>query len=77
MEYFLKIEKIPPAPPPPHSIFHILFTDYLIHPANLNFNFSLTPDNEILTIINQYKNNNSSGVDEISKKQLNMELKNL
>ena len=28
------------------------FTDYLTHPTNLNFNFNLTTENEILTIIN-------------------------
>ena len=28
------------------------FTDYLTHPINLNFNFNLTTENEILTIIN-------------------------
>ena len=31
------------------------FTDYLIHPTNLNFNFNLTTENEILTIINKLK----------------------
>ena len=38
------------------------FTDYLTHPTNLNFNFNLTTENEILTIINKFKNKNSSGV---------------
>ena len=28
------------------------FTDYLTHPTNLNFDFNLTTENEILTIIN-------------------------
>ena len=46
------------------------FTDYLTHPNNLNFNFNLTTENEILTIINKLKNKNSSGVDEISNKLL-------
>ena len=46
------------------------FTDYLTHPTNLNFNFNLTTENEILTIINKLKNKNSSGVDEISNKLL-------
>ena len=31
------------------------FTDYLAHPTNLNFNFNLTTENEILTIINTFK----------------------
>ena len=46
------------------------FTDYLTHPTNLNFNFNLTTEIEILTIINKFKNKNSSGVDEISNKLL-------
>ena len=46
------------------------FTDYLKHPTNLNFNFNLTTENEILTIINKLKNKNSSGVDDISNKLL-------
>ena len=31
------------------------FADYLTHPTNLNFNFNLTTENEILTIINKLK----------------------
>ena len=53
------------------------FTDYLAQPTILNFNFNLTTENVILTII---KKKNSSEVDEISNKllkQLNMKLKNL
>ena len=41
-----------------------------VHPTNLNFNFNLTTENEILKIINKLKNKNSSGVDEISNKLL-------
>ena len=44
------------------------FTDYLTHPTNLNSNFNLTTENEILT--KNILNKNSSGVDEISNKLL-------
>ena len=31
------------------------FTDYLTHPTNLNFNFNVTTENEIVTIIHKFK----------------------
>ena len=57
------------------------FTDYLIYTTNLNLDFNFTTENDILTIVNQFKkNNNTSGVDDISnklQKAIKHEIKNL
>ena len=46
------------------------FKDYFRTPINTRFDFILTSENEIFTIINKLKNKNSSGKDEISNKLL-------
>lgn len=46
------------------------FGDYLNNPTNARFNFSEIAETDTLTIINNLKNKNSSGFDEISNKIL-------
>ena len=46
------------------------FTDYLDDPTEHRFNFSKVTENEIVVIINNLKNKNCSGKDEISNKLL-------
>ena len=51
-----------------HSIQN--FTDYLNKPSNIDFTFESTSENDIYNIINNLKNKNSTGKDEISNKLL-------
>ena len=46
------------------------FTDYLNKPSNIDFTFEPTSENDIYNIINNLKNKNSTGKDEISNKLL-------
>ena len=44
------------------------FSDYLSNPTEHRLNFSVINESDVLTTINKLKNQNSSGVDEISNK---------